>query len=98
VIKSIVAQRQMASGEPAAGNVVRYDYDGEAVGGAVTLVYYVPPSSGADVTSELYNKQNELLCAPDGGITGQGDGQCTDFASERSNGCIVWADTRRTPQ
>ena len=31
---------------------------------------------------------------PDGGITGRGDGKCTDFFQTRTDERLWWADTR----
>lgn len=66
--------------------VLQYQYKGK-------LVYYVPPAAG-DQMSELYGEDCELICRPDGGITGRGDGRCPDFFEERSNEKIVWKDSR----
>ncbi|HEX6251855.1 MAG TPA: hypothetical protein VFZ56_10515 [Gemmatimonadaceae bacterium] len=62
--------------------VARYDYKG-------ATVYYVGPRC-CDIYSELYDAAGVLLCHPDGGITGTGDGRCTDFLDLRSNEVILW--------
>lgn len=62
--------------------VARYDYNG-------AIVYYIPPRC-CDIYSELYDAGGVLLCHPDGGITGGGDGRCTDFLDRRRNEEIVW--------
>ena len=67
-------------------SVTEYRYKGE-------LVYYVPPAC-CDVFSDLYDREGRLMCHPDGGFTGRGDGRCPDFLAERSNGRTVWHDTR----
>lgn len=56
-------------------------------------VYFFPQRC-CDFPSELYDEDCTLLCLPDGGITGQGDGTCADFFSERSNEKLVWKDSR----
>ena len=56
-------------------------------------VYFFPQRC-CDFPSELYDENCTLLCLPDGGITGQGDGTCADFFSERSNEKLVWKDSR----
>jgi len=56
-------------------------------------VYYVPPSC-CDVPSTLYDAEGNVLCHPDGGFTGAGDGLCTDFFDERADERIVWQDPR----
>ena len=59
--------------------------------------YYVPPAAG-DQFSALYNSAGKQICAPDGGITGGGDGKCPSFVRKmlfsRDPGKIVWQDTR----
>jgi hypothetical protein len=58
------------------------------------VVFYVPPSC-CDVAGELFDESGTLLCGPDGGITGRGDGRCPDFFDERSEELRVWADSRQ---
>lgn len=41
-------------------------------------VYFIS-SYCCDIMSELYSINCELICHPDGGITGKGDGKCNDF-------------------
>ena len=57
-------------------------------------VYYVPPSC-CDQPSVLYDAKGEVLCAPDGGMTGRGDGRCADFYQQRSEESLVWSDPRK---
>src|SRR5690242_7699667 len=57
------------------------------------LVYYVPPSC-CDVPGVLYDRNGAAICSPDGGMTGDGDGRCTDFFDRRTAQRLVWADTR----
>lgn len=56
-------------------------------------VYYVPPSC-CDVPGELYEADGTLICGPDGGLTGDGDGRCPDFFDKRSDELRVWQDSR----
>lgn len=67
--------------------VYRYTYQEQTV--------YFFPQRCCDVPSELYDENCTLLCLPDGGITGQGDGKCVDFFEKRSNEILVWQDERR---
>jgi hypothetical protein len=57
------------------------------------LVYYIPPRC-CDMPSDLYDAAGALICHPDGGFTGRGDGRCSDFFAERTNEEIVWRDSR----
>jgi len=67
-------------------SVWSYDYYGQ-------VVYFVPAHC-CDITSIIYDANGNYLCAPDGGITGKGDGKCPDFFSERSNEQMIWKDSR----
>ncbi|MBX3698017.1 MAG: hypothetical protein KF811_09405 [Dokdonella sp.] len=66
--------------------IVQYRYQGKTV-------YYVPPSC-CDRPSTLYDESGEVVCSPDGGFTGRGDGRCADFAAKRSDEVLIWADPR----
>jgi Tol biopolymer transport system component len=66
--------------------VASYEYSGQ-------VVYYVPPRC-CDIFGNLYDAQGQLICHPDGGIAGNGDGRCPDFLSQRKNETVLWRDTR----
>ncbi len=65
----------------------RYSYKGNEV-------YYLPPQC-CDQYSELYDEAGKLLCAPDGGKTGLGDGRCADFNKFKKAGELIWQDPRK---
>ena len=67
-------------------SIWRYDYNGETV--------YFVPAQCCDKFSALYDKDGRVICAPDGGITGRGDGRCPDFFSERTKEKLIWEDPR----
>lgn len=66
--------------------IARYDYRGEAV-------YYLPPRC-CDIPSIVYSATGTIICLADGGITGGGDGRCSDFLSTRKNEQVIWRDLR----
>jgi hypothetical protein len=66
-------------------SVWKYTYKG-------ATVFYVPRIPCCDFTSSLYSADGNLLCHPDGGIVGIGDGKCPDFFEERSDGERLWSD------
>jgi hypothetical protein len=66
--------------------VASYDYGGQ-------VVYYVPPRC-CDIFGDLYNAAGQIICHPDGGLAGHGDGRCPDFATQRTNEKIIWRDLR----
>jgi hypothetical protein len=67
-------------------SIWRYQFEGRTV-------YYIPPQC-CDMFGSLYDANGTYLCAPDGGITGRGDGRCPNFQSERTNGELLWKDPR----
>jgi hypothetical protein len=67
-------------------SIWRYEYKEQ-------IVYYVPPQC-CDQFSLLYDSEGNVICAPDGGISGTGDGRCSDFFSERKNEKLIWRDPR----
>ncbi|MFD2245599.1 DUF6970 domain-containing protein [Pontibacter ruber] len=77
-------KQQDVRNPPAA--VWQYQYNGKTV-------YYIP-SYCCDMYSELYDADCNLICHPDGGITGSGDGKCTDFFEKRTNEKLIWKDNR----
>ncbi|GGG10572.1 DUF6970 domain-containing protein [Pontibacter amylolyticus] len=66
--------------------VYRYTYNGQEV-------YYLT-SRCCDIPSRVYDTDGNLLCEPEGGITGQGDGRCADFLDARTNETLIWEDKR----
>ncbi len=67
-------------------SVWKYEYNGQ-------VVYFVPAHC-CDITSVVYDAQGTILCAPDGGIAGKGDGKCGDFFDTRTHEQLIWKDSR----
>jgi len=55
--------------------------------------YYYITSDCCDQFNYLYDTNCELVCAPDGGITGTGDGNCPEFTGDITK-TLVWEDQR----
>jgi len=55
--------------------------------------YYYITSDCCDQYNYLYTINCEIVCAPDGGITGNGDGNCPEFSSEIIK-TLIWEDKR----
>ncbi len=66
--------------------IYSYRYRGDTV--------YFRISRCCDIRSVLYDANGAILCEPDGGIDGGGDGRCPDFFSTRSEERLVWQDPR----
>ena len=82
VIASYQTQPQLAPRE-----IWYYDLNGDAV-------YYVSPQC-CDIQSILYDEHGNILCHPDGGITGRGDGRCPTFFDDRKKGQRLWTNLNR---
>lgn len=67
--------------------IYSYEYQGR-------VVYYLSPQC-CDIQSKLYNANGIVLCHPDGGVDGGGDGRCDDFLAERTDETLIWKDTRQ---
>lgn len=68
------------------GSIWRYEYDGQEV-------YFVPQYC-CDFFSMLYDSAGNVVCSPDGGIAGEGDGKCPDFFEKRTGEEHIWTDPR----
>jgi len=69
-------------------SVWRYRYRGQ-------VVYYLPPQC-CDQYSKLFDAEGKVIGAPDGGLTGRGDGRAVDFHQLRRDGLLLWSDPRGT--
>lgn len=67
--------------------VYSYMYNGKTV--------YHFTSGCCDMYNYVYDVNCNLICAPDGGITGTGDGKCADFFTVATNKTLIWKDTRK---
>ncbi len=56
--------------------------------------YYYITSDCCDQYNYLYDDNCNRVCAPDGGITGAGDGNCPDFSGQIKK-TLVWEDDRK---
>lgn len=68
------------------GSIWQYEYKGQTV--------YFIPAYCCDIPSRLLDSNCRLICNPDGGFTGRGDGKCADFFSVRTNEKLIWKDDR----
>jgi hypothetical protein len=85
-VLALIESHESATVANPPASIWRYKYKGR-------VVFYVPPSC-CDVPSELYDSDGNLICGPDGGLTGRGDGQCADFFEQRTEESRVWKDPR----
>ncbi len=58
------------------------------------ITYYYFTSGCCDRFNYLYDSNCNVVCAPDGGITGKGDGKCPEFRGTVEK-TLIWKDTRK---
>ncbi|SIQ68081.1 DUF6970 domain-containing protein [Pontibacter lucknowensis] len=66
--------------------VYRYTYNEQEV-------YYLTGRC-CDIPARVYDTDGNLLCEPEGGMTGEGDGRCPDFVDVRTDETLIWEDKR----
>lgn len=63
-------------------SVTEYTYKG-------AVVFYITAGC-CDQFNTVYNSDCDYLGAPDGGVTGKGDGKLIDFFANATNKKVVW--------
>ncbi len=66
--------------------IQRYTYKGDTV-------YLIPPYA-PDLFADVYDESGGYVCAPYGGIAGEGDGKCPDFAATATDETLVWENPK----
>lgn len=56
--------------------------------------YYYITSGCCDQYNFLYDEKCNIVCAPDGGISGGGDGKCPE-SMKQANQILIWEDDRK---
>lgn len=72
--------------EPAR-EILRYTYQDQTV-------YLFPTPDCCDRFRTVYAENGWPLCAPSGGVGGEGDGQCPDFFEVATDMTLIWRDPR----
>jgi len=85
-LESLKAQLLEQPPQLPASAIWEYTYNGAIV--------YLVPAPCCDQFNPLYNLECEVICHPDGGITGKGDGKCNDFRRMATGKKLVWKDSR----
>ncbi len=85
-IPAIINQKQATFSAEKVSNppqtIYIYTYHGDRV--------YFIPAKCCDKMSELFDSSGNLIGHPDGGITGKGDGKCSDFFDTRTNEILFY--------
>jgi hypothetical protein len=84
-VATLIAHYKSEPPKTSPGSIWRYIYKEQPV-------YYVPPLWCCDIPSSLYDAKGNLLCRPDGGFAGYGDGRCPEFFKERAHEELLWSD------
>jgi len=85
-LQSLIAHYEAAPFGTAPVEVWQYQLSGRTV-------YYIPAAC-CDQFNSLYDASGAIICAPDGGFTGTGDGRCPAFRQEATNEVLIWRDNR----
>ena len=85
-VRAFIAKKEAEPVTNPPGSLTQCTYKGKVV--------YFYPGVCCDQFSELYDKEGNGLCAPDGGMTGDGDGKCADFHNTKTDCEVIWNDTR----
>jgi hypothetical protein len=85
-INSLVAELNSKPVLDSPESISQYLYKGK-------IVYYFAPACCGKM-SNLYDEQKNIICKPDGGDDGRGDGKCPGFTAERKHGKIIWEENR----
>jgi hypothetical protein len=85
-VDEMIATKMNQSVTNPPSSIIKYNYNGQ-------IVYYVS-SDCCDQYNKVFDLQGQYLCAPSGGITGNGDGKCNDFNENAIKVEVVWQDSR----
>lgn len=76
-------QTVIDNGSTMYSSIKQYSYNNKTV-------YLFSAAPCCDIYNKLYSEECGYLCAPSGGISGQGDGQCPDFQQNAQFLKVVW--------
>lgn len=85
-IQQLIRDYQSKPKQNPSASIYEYDYKGQKV-------YYVTAPC-CDQMNKVYDANCNVLCHPDGGFTGKGDGKCPDFNASKTNEVLIWKDER----
>ena len=85
-VDKLIAELKNRESKNVPVTVSQYEFKGQTV-------FYVSAKYPDDYGT-VYNQNCEVICHPDGGITGRGDGKCTGFFEEAKNQKIVWQEQK----
>jgi hypothetical protein len=83
---TLIEQLKQKPKQTPAAEVTQYTYKGNTV--------YLVTGGCCDNYNYLFDHCGNVLCAASGGLSGVGDGRCTDFSSTATNPVLLWRDPR----
>jgi hypothetical protein len=86
-VAKLITRFEAHSPRGSPGAIWSYRYKGKTV-------FYIPRLSCCDIMSVLYDVEGNVICRPDGGIAGSGNGKCPDFFAARKDERLLWRDAR----
>lgn len=86
-VQNLITELKNAPTGCSHGAIIEYQYKGKTV-------YYMPPFC-CDFPSVLLSEDSCVICSPDGGFSGAGDGKCKDFFKVATKQKLIWQDDRR---
>lgn len=86
-VRDLIREFQAAPVGNPPQSIWKYEFNGQTV-------YHVPPQC-CDQFGILYDAEGRIMCFPDGGFSGTGDGRCPDFRQKRQHEELVWKDCRQ---
>lgn len=69
-------------------SIYRYNYNN-------STVYFISAPC-CDSYTILYDQNCKIICRPSGGLTGKGDGKCSNFFEKTTGEKIIWKDDRKS--
>lgn len=85
-IQQMIADYRNQPKQNPPASIYQYDFNG-------AKVYYVTAPC-CDNFNTLYDSNCNVICHPDGGFTGKGDGKCPEFSTAKTNEVLIWKDDR----
>jgi len=82
-VDELIARFESPTPDARPDGIWQYQYLG-------ATVYYIPRLACCDIMGWLYDVKGKLVCRPDGGVGGSGDGRCPDFFEKRRDGQLLW--------
>ena len=85
-LEALIAQIELEDVTVPPTAIYQYQYAGQTV--------YFRTSRCCDIRSIVYDEEGAVICEPNGGVDGGGDGRCEDFFETRTEELLIFLDPR----